>query len=256
MEERRPDAQPDQRPNCSPKTANDGAPNSANNADQTPPEDDLQPDNDALGPATGTALESTAAGTGHAAETNGASEVDIDLDWLPEPGRTQALSGSAAAYDDTGRCAYHLSPFGCTLVDGDADGPGLIKQYGLKPASLTSAPPKTRLGAPAQLLDTRPSDTPTDTAPSTEVRKRSANLMAWCERCAIGIHIRCADDHAIGHAGDNHIENYCAKDIAAKSFLCHGCSATHKPYVTRTRSNATPIPSDIPTASGGGGPAA
>ena len=68
MEERRPDAQPDQRPNCSPKTANDGAPNSANNADQTPPEDDLQPDNDALGPATGTAPEGTAAGIGHAAE--------------------------------------------------------------------------------------------------------------------------------------------------------------------------------------------
>ena len=84
-----------------------GAPNGANDADQTPPEDDLQPENDALGPATGTALEDTAAGAGHAAEANGASEVDSDLYWLPEPGRTQALSGRAAAYDDTGRCAYH-----------------------------------------------------------------------------------------------------------------------------------------------------
>ena len=55
--------------------------------------------------------------------------------------------------------------------------------------------------------------------------------MTWCERCAIGIHFRCADDHAIGHSGDDHIGNYCAKDIAAKSFLCHDCWSTHKPYV-------------------------
>ena len=55
--------------------------------------------------------------------------------------------------------------------------------------------------------------------------------MTWCKRCAIGIHFRCADDHAIGHAGDDYIGNYCAKDIAAKSFLCHGCWTTHKPYV-------------------------
>ena len=239
-----------------------GAPNGANGADQTPPEDDHRPENDALGPATGTALEGTAAGTGHAAEANGASVVDIDRGWLPEPGRTQALSGRAAAHDDAGRCAYHLPPLGCTLIDGDADGPGLIEQYGLKPASLTSAPPETRPGAQAWLLDARPSDTPTGAGPSTEVRKRSANLVTWCERCAIGIHIRCADDQAIGHAGDDHIGNYCAKKIAAKSFLCHGCWTTHKPYVdesdedTRTRSNATPIPSDISTASGGGGPVA
>ena len=56
-----------------------GAPNGANDADQTPPEDDLQPESDALGPAAGMALEGTAAGIGHAAETNGASEVGIDL---------------------------------------------------------------------------------------------------------------------------------------------------------------------------------
>ena len=57
-----------------------------------------------------------------------------------------------------------------------------------------------------------------------EVRKRPANLMAWCERCATGMHFRCADDHATGHSGDDHIgNNYCAKDIAAKSLLCHGC---------------------------------
>ena len=79
------------------------APNGANDADQTPPEDDLQPENDVLGSATGTAREGTVVGTGHVAEANGTLEVDFDLDWLPEPGRTQALSGSrAAAYDDTG----------------------------------------------------------------------------------------------------------------------------------------------------------
>ena len=55
--------------------------------------------------------------------------------------------------------------------------------------------------------------------------------MTWCERCAIGTHFRCADDHTIGHSGDNHIGNYRAKDIAAKSFLCHDCWTTHKPYV-------------------------
>ena len=65
-----------------------GAPNgaNANDADQTSPEDDLQPENDAPGPATGTAPEDTAAGIGHAAAVNSASEVDIDLGWLPEPG--------------------------------------------------------------------------------------------------------------------------------------------------------------------------
>ena len=143
-----------------------GAPNGANGADQTPPEGDLQPENDTLGSAAGTALEGTTAGTGHAADANGASEVDIDLDWLPEPGCIQALSGRAAAYDDTGRCAYHLSPFRCTLVDGDADGPGLIEQHGLKPARPTSAPAETRPGAPTQLLDAQPSDTPTGAEPS------------------------------------------------------------------------------------------
>ena len=65
-----------------------GAPNGANDADQTPPEDDLKPENGVLGPATGTAREGTVAGTGHIAEANVTSEVDIDLDWLPEPGRT------------------------------------------------------------------------------------------------------------------------------------------------------------------------
>ena len=86
--------------------------------------------------------------------------------------------------------------------------------------------------------------------------------MTLCERCTIGIHIRCADDHVIGHAGDEHIGNYCAKDIAAKSLLCHDCWTTHQPYVDESdedefeRDTKTPTPSDTPTASGGGGPVA
>ena len=175
------------------------------------------------------------AGTGHVAEANDTSEVDIDLGWLPEPGRTQALSGRrAAAYDDTGRCAYHLPPFGWTpslAVDGDADGPGLIELCGLKPAKPTSVPPETRPDAPTQLLDARPRGAPTGAGPSTEVRKRSANLVTWCERCATGIHIRCANDHAIGHGGDDCIGAYRAKDITARSLLCLDCWATHRPYV-------------------------
>ena len=65
-----------------------------NDADQTPPEDDLQPESDALGPATGTALEGTTAGIGHAAEANGAPKADIDLGWLPELGLTSSASAA------------------------------------------------------------------------------------------------------------------------------------------------------------------
>ena len=54
--------------------------------------------------------------------------------------------------------------------------------------------------------------------------------MIWCERFATGIHIRCANDHAIGHGGDDCIGAYHAKDIAARSLLCLGCWATHQPY--------------------------
>jgi len=164
--------------------------------------DDLQSENGVLGPATGVAREGTVAGTGHEAEANGTLEADINLGWLPELGRTQALSDRAAAYDDTGRCAYHLSPYGCTLVDGDVDGPGLTELSGLTPAKLASVPPEAQPDAPTQLLGALPRSAPTDADQSTEVRKRSANLMAWCERCATGIHIRCANDHTIGHGGD------------------------------------------------------
>ena len=179
------------------------------------------------------AREGTVAGTGHEAEANGTLEADINLGWLPELGRTQALSDRAAAYDDTGRCAYHLSPYGCTLVDGDADEPGLAELCDLTPAKPASVPPETRPDAPTQLLGARPRSTPTGAVPSTEVRKRSANLMTWCEWCTTGIHIRCANGHAIGHGGDDCIGayRYRAKDIAARSLLCLDCWTTHRPYV-------------------------
>ena len=68
-----------------------------------------------------------AADAGAATAAHGTADLAIDLEWLPEPGRTQAVHGRAAAYDDTGRCAYHLSPHGCTLLDGECgDGTGLI----------------------------------------------------------------------------------------------------------------------------------
>ena len=55
--------------------------------------------------------------------------------------------------------------------------------------------------------------------------------MAWCGRCAVGIHFYCANDHALEHAEEDCIGNYRAKDIAAKSGLCHDCWSTYKPYV-------------------------
>ena len=159
-----------------------------------------------------------------------ARDFGIDLEWLPGPGRTRAMSGRAAAYDDTGRCAYHLAPFGCTLVDGDADGPGLVELHGHTSEGQSGETPDVRAGSPTQPTGPRPSDAPNAAEPSAEVRKRSANLMTWCERRSIGIHSRCADDHAIGHSEDDHIGNYRAKDIAAKSFLCHDCWSTYKPH--------------------------
>ena len=93
-------------------------------------------------------------------------------------------------------------------------------------------PPETRPDAPTQLLDARPRGTPTGAEPPTEVCKRSANLVTWCGRCATGIiHVRCANDHAIGHGVDGCIGAYRAKDIAARSLLCLGCWTIHRPYV-------------------------
>ena len=81
-----------------------GAPNGTNDAaDQTPPEDDLIPEPASRGTtASGDAAGRGVADVGHVAAAHGAADFGIDLDWLPEPGRTQAMQGRAAAYDDAG----------------------------------------------------------------------------------------------------------------------------------------------------------
>jgi hypothetical protein len=94
-----------------------GAPNGTNDADQTPPEDDLTPEPPET---TGQAAGGAATNAGAVTAARSTSDLGIDLDWLPEPGRTQAMHGRAAAYDDAGRCAYHQSPHGCTLLDGES----------------------------------------------------------------------------------------------------------------------------------------
>ena len=58
---------------------------------------------------------------------------------------------------------------------------------------------------------------------------RIRNLLLKWRRKATATDTRQPTD--IGHSGDDHIGNYRAKDIAAKSFLCHGFWTTHKPYV-------------------------
>ena len=132
-----------------------------------------------LGPTTGASRGGMMTGTGHEADVSGTLEAGFDLGWLPEPGRTPALSGRAVAYDDIRRCAYHMSPYGCTLVDGDADGPGLIEICGLAPAEPASVPPETRPDAVTQILDARQMSAATGADAAAEVRKRSANLMTW-----------------------------------------------------------------------------
>ena len=82
-----------------------GAANGDNDADQAPPEDDLATEDGVLGATAGVSRGGTTTGTGHEAGASGTLEAGIDLDWLPEPGCTQALSGRAAAYVDIGRCA-------------------------------------------------------------------------------------------------------------------------------------------------------
>ena len=124
----------------------------------------------------------------------------------------EAMNGRAAAYDDTGRCACHLSPLGCTLVDCEKGvGDGLIDLYGHKPEGPSNGTPAVRAGSLNELTDPQPSPASAASGPSAEVRKRSANLMAWCERCAVGIHFYCANDHALEYSGDDHIGNYQAK---------------------------------------------
>ena len=136
-----------------------GAPNGDNGADQTPPEDDLAAEDDVLGPTTRASRGGMMTGTGHVAVASDTLGAGINLDWLSEPERTQALSDRAGAYGDIGRCAYHTPPYGCTLVDGDADGPA-------EPARV---PPGTRPNAVTQILGTRRMSAATGVDAATEV---------------------------------------------------------------------------------------
>ena len=126
-----PDAQPHYKTRCDGGSAALPTAPTPPTRRQTPPEGDLLPEPGSPGPTPGASADDTTTGTGPVAAAHGAADFGIDLDWLPEPGRTQAMSGRAAD-GDIRRCAYHLAPLGCILVDGDADEPGLIELYGHK----------------------------------------------------------------------------------------------------------------------------
>ena len=57
-----------------------GAPNGANDADQTPPEDGLLPEPGAPEPTPGASVDDTTTDTGPAAAAHGAADFGIDLD--------------------------------------------------------------------------------------------------------------------------------------------------------------------------------
>ena len=166
-----------------------GAPIRDNDADHTPPDDETASlDEGGLG---GSACSTARQGrddrrwarSGHEPP----QEPGIDLDWLPEPERSQALNGRAAAYDDTGRCSYHTPPYRCTLIDGGADRPGLLEVCGLTPAELTDTLPGEQMGTTARSSGApRPHADASHTDAATEVRNRPANLITWCERCTCG----------------------------------------------------------------------
>ena len=207
-----------------------GAPNGTNDADHTPPEDDLAPDL-ASRLATADLAGGAASDAGSATAAHDAADLGIDLDWLPEPGRTQAMHGKAAAYDDTGRCAYHLSPHGCTLLDGECgDGTGLLERYGRRSELSSNRPPDGRADPPAGHADAQANARPSALEATTEVLKRSADHMTWCERCAVGIHFYCAQDYALAHGDDCH-GYYGRRDVATNSGLCYDCWSTHRPYM-------------------------
>ena len=55
-----------------------GAPNDDNDADQTPPDDDLASEDDGLGAITGVSRGGTILGTGHGTDASGTQETGID----------------------------------------------------------------------------------------------------------------------------------------------------------------------------------
>ena len=217
-----------------------GAPNSANDADHTPAEDDLTPEPSPSGPSSGAPAASVTADAGAATAAHGTADHTIDLEWLPEPGRTQAVHGRAAAYDDTGRCAYHLSPHGCTLLDGECgDGTGLLALFGSSAEPPSDRPTAGRDNSLAGQTDAQTNVAPARPGVTAEVLKRSADQMTWCERCAVGIHFRCAQDHALAH-GDKCHGYYRPKDVTTETGLCYECWSTYKPYMDESDEDEDP----------------
>ena len=74
---------------------------------------------------------------------------------------------------------------------------------------------------------------------TAEVLKRSADQMTWCERCAVGIHFRCAQDHALAH-GDKCHGYYRQKDVTTETGLCYECWSTYKPYMDESDEDEDP----------------
>ena len=217
-----------------------GAPNGTNDADHTPPEDDLTPEPSPSRPSSGAPAASVAADAGAATAAHGTADLAIDLEWLPEPGRTQAVHGRAAAYDDTGRCAYHLSPHGCTLLDGECgDGTGLLALFGSSTEPPSDWPTAGRDNSLADRTDAQTNGAPVRPGTTAEVLKRSADQMTWCERCAVGIHFRCAQDHALAHGDDCH-GYYRPKDVTTETGLCYECWSTYKPYMDESDEDEDP----------------
>ena len=73
---------------------------------------------------------------------------------------------------------------------------------------------------------------------STRERRPLVDLVR-CERCAVGIHFRCAQDHALAH-GDKCHGYYRPKDVATKSGLCYDCWSTYKPYMDESDEDEDP----------------
>ena len=75
----------------------------------------------------------------------------------------------------------------------------MIDLYGHKLEGPSNGTPVARAGSSTQLTGPRPNEASAAAEPSAEVRRRSANLVTWCEQCAVGIHFYCANDHALEH---------------------------------------------------------
>ena len=122
-----------------------------------------------------------------------------------------------------GVCPARLAAFfseerGCAaLLDGECgDGTGLIERHGRKSERPPNRPSGGRENPLTGHTDAQASATPAAPEVTAEVLKRSADQMTWCERCAVGIHFYCAQDHALAH-GDDCNGYYRREDVATKS---------------------------------------